>query len=100
MKDTELYSQILGISSPWYVTNIELKLQEDAVYVHLSYQEKHKKWPCPECAIACSVYDHNERRVWRHLDSCQLKTYITASLPRVSCSKHGVHTVSVPWSDR
>ncbi len=63
MNDTELYSQILGILSSWYAANAELKLQEDAVYVHLSYQEQQKKWPCPECGMACSMHDHNEQRV-------------------------------------
>ena len=52
-----------------------------------------------ECGIACSMHDHNEQRVWRHLDSFQLKTYLTASSPRVSRVKHGIHTVSVPWSE-
>ncbi len=33
-------------------------------------------WPCPECAMTLSVYDHSEEREWRHLDSCQFKTFL------------------------
>lgn len=30
---------------------------------------------------------------WRHLDTCQLETLLKADVPRVECSKHGVHTM-------
>lgn len=99
MNDTELYRQILGIESPWYVTSVELKLADEALYVHLAYDDRTAQWQCPRCSVVCDVYDHRDQRIWRHLDSCQLKTYITASLPRVSCKEHGVHTVKVPWAD-
>lgn len=99
MNDTELYRQILGIESPWFVTSVELKLEEEALYVHLAYNVKTALWKCPTCSVACDVYDHRAQRIWRHLDSCQLKTYITASLPRVCCKEHGIHTVQVPWSE-
>ncbi len=44
------------------------------------------------------VYDHREERTWRHLDSCQFKTYLVASVPRVKCDVDGVLTAEVPWS--
>lgn len=99
MKDTEFCSQILGISSPWYVSSVEIKREENAVHAFLSYEEQFKNWPCPECGTACTIYDHREQRTWRDLDSCHFKTYITATLPRVKCKVHGVHTVRVPWSE-
>ena len=39
------------------------------------------------------------RRSWRHLPTCQYRTILTAEVPRVRCSEHGVHTIGVPWSD-
>ena len=99
MKDTELYSQILGINSPWFVADIVMKMEEEEIFVHLAYDNLIAQWPCPECGAPCKTYDTRERRTWRHLDSCQLKTFITASLPRVSCKEHGVRTVRVPWSE-
>ncbi len=99
MKDTELYTQILGISSPWYVASIEMKMEEESIFVHLAYDPLVTQWSCPECGSPCKTYDTRERRTWRHLDSCQLKTFITASSPRVSCKDHGVLTVRVPWSE-
>ena len=54
---------------------------------------------CPECGQEHAVYDHSAERVWRHLDSCQFMTYLHASLPRVSCSEHGVRQARLPWAD-
>lgn len=97
MQDTELYRQILGLEAPWRVERVELDLANESVYVTLGYPSE-TKWVCPECSAFCPIYDHNEARQWRHLDSCQLQTYLVASLPRVNCKEHGVLTVSSSWS--
>jgi transposase len=63
------------------------------------------EWPsgkpvrCPNCGKACSLKDHREERVWRHLDTMQFKTLIHCCIPRSDCGAHGVKTVSVPWSE-
>ncbi len=44
---------------------------------------------CPRCRKACAGYDAR-RRSWRHLDSCQYKTFLVADIPRVQCAEHGV----------
>ena len=54
-------------------------------------------WCYPICGEAATLYDHREERRWRHLDSCQFQTYLVASLPRVRCAMHDVHTVEMPW---
>lgn len=43
--------------------------------------------------------DHAEERTWRHLDTCQFKTFIHASIPRVDCPEHGVRQAKVPWAE-
>ena len=35
MRDKQLYSQILGIESPWFVSDVELSLQEQKVQVFI-----------------------------------------------------------------
>ena len=97
MHDTELYSQILGIASPWFVEQVELDLVNECVLVSLTYAAN-TQWQCPMCHKSASLYDHRDPRQWRHLDSCQLKTFLTARVPRVKCSEHGVQTVDVTWS--
>ena len=96
MKDTQLYSQILGIEKPWKVTDVQVSLADDEVEVSVAHGGG--KLTCPKCAKACSGYDKRRRR-WRHLDTCQLRTLLVADVPRVECSEHGVVTVSVPWAE-
>jgi transposase len=38
-------------------------------------------------------------RRWRHLDSCQFKTFLEGAVPVVECPEHGTQTVQVPWAE-
>ena len=96
MKDTQLYSQILGIQKPWKVTDVKISLADDEVEVTVVHGSG--KLTCPKCGKKCSGYDKRQRR-WRHLDTCQLKTLLLADVPRVQCPEHGVVTVNVPWAE-
>lgn len=96
MKDTQLYSQILGIEKPWKVTDVKVSLPEDEVEVIVEHGGS--KLSCPKCGETCPGYDKRRRR-WRHLDTCQLKTLLVADVPRVECAEHGVVNVSVPWAE-
>jgi transposase len=41
---------------------------------------------------------HTVERTWRHLDSCQFKTYLHARIPHGACGEHGVIRILVPWA--
>jgi len=97
MRDKELYQQIMGIERPWTVSHVELSLKEGEVKVHVE-QETGTQHHCPHCDATCPGYDHRQR-TWRHLDTCQFKTFLVANIPRVNCPEHGVVTVSVPWAE-
>lgn len=56
------------------------------------------KWSCPVCEKVVGLYDHTESRTWRHLDSCQLQTFLHARVLRTRCPEHGTHTVKLPWA--
>lgn len=96
MKDTQLYTQILGIQTPWRVTDVQVSLADDEVEVVVSHAGN--TLVCPKCGESCPGYDKRTRR-WRHLDTCQLKTMLVADVPRVECTKHGVITIKVPWAE-
>lgn len=98
MRDTDLYRQVLGLSEPWFVERIELKLSESRVEVYVAHREG-ERWPCPECGQKLACRDHAEERAWRHLDTCQLRTYLHARVPRVECPEHGVRQTAVPWAE-
>ena len=51
-------------------------------------------FPCPECSKLSPVYDHQESEsVWRHLNTCQMDTYVHCRLPRIKCEDHGVKLI-------
>lgn len=52
----------------------------------------------PKCKAQCPGYD-SRKRSWRHLDTCQYKTLVTAEIPRVECPTHGCVTIDVPWAE-
>ncbi|WCB48014.1 transposase family protein [Nitratidesulfovibrio vulgaris] len=54
---------------------------------------------CPICGRNLTCRDHAEPRTWRHLDTCQFKTFLSARIPRVDCPEHGVVQVKVPWAE-
>jgi transposase len=97
MRDKELYTQILGIRSPWKVADVELSVGAGEVKVFVE-QEAGAEQCCPKCGAVCPGYDRRQR-AWRHLDTCQFKTILVADVPRVECPEHGVVTVGVPWAE-
>jgi transposase len=98
MRDTRLYRALLGLEAPWTVARVELDVKQRRVDVYAEHG-KLMSWPCPKCEAACGLHDHDEQRTWRHLDSCQFKTFLHARIPRVRCDEHGVLQVRVPWAE-
>ena len=97
MKDINLYQQILGDTSPWHVATVQLDVAAQTVEIEMAMKGG-ELWGCPECGR--KMHGHGaERRKWRHLDSCQFKTFLVADVPRVNCPDHGTQTVKVPWSE-
>jgi transposase len=97
MRDKDLYATILGIRSPWSVTDVQLQPSEQSVEVRVALDSQ-QPLHCPVCAASARRYDSRERR-WRHLDTCQYRTILVAEIPRVECGEHGVHQVYLPWAE-
>ena len=97
MRDKELYAQILGLQNPWSVREVALNLEKGEVVIHVHHNPL-TPLLCPACGSEVPGYDTRERR-WRHLDTCQYRTILSAEIPRCNCPEHGVHQVAVPWSD-
>jgi transposase len=94
----EFYNHILGIESPWEVNSIQRTSQTREVTALVRFKEN-EPLLCPECGEAGKLHDHRSRK-WRHLDSCNHKTLIEASIPRVECQEHGVKQVPVIWAEK
>lgn len=97
MRDKDLYATILGVTSPWTVRDVDLRAGAQEVEVFIEHDGS-TPLVCPECGRKASRHDAR-RRSWRHLDTCQYRTTVTAEVPRVRCPEHGVHQVRVPWAE-
>lgn len=95
MNDKQLYAQILGVQPPWKVVQVDLRLSEGELVV--SVERDATPMTCPECDRTCTGYDTRRRR-WRHLDTCQYRTILSAEVPRIDCEEHGVKQIQVPWA--
>ncbi len=98
MQEKEFYQQILGLTSPWYVSEVKLDMANQQVNVVVAHPEG-TKFCCPECGAELGCYDHASPRTWRHLDTMQFRTMLHAAVPRVDCPEHGVLQANVPWAD-
>ncbi len=92
------YSRLLGIGEEWKVVDVRLDIAASKIDIYLDYVEKCA--PCPECGTLSSIYDCQEERIWRHLDTMQFQTLIHAKPPRCCCAKHGVKVIDIPWAGK
>jgi transposase len=98
METTEFFAEVLCISKPWYVDRVRVNHMENRVDVYLEHEAQIQA-RCPDCDRFFSVYDHGPERQIRHLDVCQMKTFIHVRLPRVKCSLHGVRQITSEFDD-
>ena len=97
MRDTHLLQLALGVQSPWFVAASDFDLDKKRLDIKLDFKAG-SRFACPECkAEDCPVHDTVEK-TWRHLDFFQHQAFLTARTPRVTCTKCGVHLVTVPWA--
>lgn len=96
MNDRKLYEQILGITAPWHVEEVQLKLESGQILIRVEGSSAVDV--CPECGEQGPRHDTSERR-WRHLDTCQYQTILVATVPRIRCDEHGVRQIRVPWAE-
>ncbi len=99
MQDVELFSQLLGLVKPWKLKEIKSDIPGKKITLSIEYPECHKGI-CPVCKNECSIYDRNDLKKWRHLDTMQFETIIECRVPRINCKDDGVKTMDVPWAGK
>lgn len=95
MRDTDVFSTLLGLDASWEVSSVDLQLAESKVVLHVEHVGG---LTCPVCGKTCKLYDHSEERTWRHLDTMQFSTLVVARVPRADCPTDGVKQVDIPWA--
>lgn len=95
MRDTEFYERLLGLNGLWSVEKVEMDVVGGEVRIEVACDRA--KW-AGENGQRLHIHGY-EKRQWRHLDTCQLKTIITAEVPRVLDPETGkTEMVAVPWA--
>jgi transposase len=92
------YHQLVGLNSDWAISHVQLDVQNRTLTLSLEFVGT--RVVCPECWAACAMSDHAAERSWRHLDALQFQTTLTPRIPRCSCNRCGVKTISVPWAEK
>ncbi len=92
MDDRKLYTKLLKLEPPWFITKVIFNEKDQRIDVYVDH-EAHIRARCPVCEHFHSVYDHSPERVYRHLDTCHMQTFVHVRLPRVNCSEHGVKQI-------
>jgi len=98
MEVEDHYAMLLGIKSPWLISNVDLKLDTQQVDIVIEYADD--TGSCPECGVTCAKHDNRKMRTWRHLDTMQFATQLHCQLPRIHCKEHGAKTVNAPWAGK
>ena len=95
--DLQGIESLLGVSSPWVITDTQIHTQNLEIDVYIDF-ERGSKFPCPNCGTICSVHDSNFVRV-RHLDLFEYRCYLNIKVPRTNCDKDGIKTTHIDkWS--
>lgn len=96
MRDTEFFQRAIGLEKPWRVKEVRMDVGAKKVEVEVECTEK-TIWAS---AAGERLHIHDwERRSWRHLDTMQFETRISALVPRVKYPDGHTETVKVPWAE-
>jgi transposase len=93
----EFYGQSIGVKAPWKVSSVEIKGELKEVHILVECPEG-IAWVDPETKQRAEIKDW-QQRVWRHLDTCEYETIITARVPRLKLKSGRTMMVSVPWAE-
>lgn len=98
MNDKEFFTKVLCLKLPWHIERVELDEKQGRVDIWVGHEEDIRV-ACPECGHFYAPYDHMPERVYQHLDTCELKTYIHVRIPRVECPRHGVKRIDSEFGE-
>ena len=91
-----LFTQALGLASPWKVVSCDFDPVAKSLELSIDF-ERGSRFPDPETGVDCTVHD-TVRRSWEHLRFFEHRTTIHARVPRIKPPSGGIKTVEVPWA--
>ena len=97
MHDYSFYSAILGLSSKWRILDITLDEASGAVELHLR-SRRGSMFSCPSCG-ALKLPSGVSKARWLHENHLNIRLFISALIPIISCERCGEMKVEEPWGN-
>lgn len=96
-----LFTQALGLDSPWEVLSFRFDPKTEGLELELGFK-RGSRFPDPRtedpaAAELCPVHD-TVARTWEHLNFFEHRTHLTAKVPRIKAPDGKVLTAAVPWA--
>jgi transposase len=98
MDEKTLFTKILKLHLPWLIEQVFVNEDAQRIDIYVGH-EPDIRVRCPECGTFYGMYDHAPERVYRHLNTCQMETYIHVRPPRVNCPHHGVKQIDSEFGE-
>ena len=92
----QLFTQALGLVSPWKVVSCNFDPQAKSLELGIDF-ERGSRFRDPDSGEDCPVHD-TVQRTWEHLRFFEHRTTIHARVPRYKTPSGEVKTVEVPWA--
>jgi hypothetical protein len=95
MHDYSFYSAILGLPSNWYIVGETLDEKSGDIELHIR-SRKGSKFSCSACG-ALNLPSGVRMARWLHDNHLNIRFYISALLPVVTCERCGEMKIDIPW---
>ena len=96
MKHTTLLSATLGLPASWHVTHARVSENTERIDLMVAVTPG-SSFKCPCCG--CDAHTTNEEEeTWYHDNFLNLRAYLTALVPHITCPQGcGLKRISPPW---
>jgi transposase len=88
----QFYEHLLRLKDPWYVDSVVIDEQGNRVDVYVKHHNPIRV-ACPVCKEFFGMFDHAPERIFEHLNTCQMRTFVHIRHPRVKCPEHGIKQI-------
>lgn len=98
MMTAKLFEAALGITSPWYINEVDFDVEKKALTLNVDFVAG-SRFAVPEVTGAHPAHDTVTKR-YRHLNFFQHECYLVVRVPRVRLPDGGIRQVEPDWAGR